>query len=240
MDKVATLARVQLYISFLFLILSIFALNLVETEILDQKVKEVENGIGRIEGYVSSEIAADQDWGEYDYESRIADLASSYDSEYMTFACLYRNTVPGDREGDSPYIVEMAVNGAEYTILSSRNPSYEQSLFDPLAHPAFMNSILSGEKSGKVLVKFEDKEHGVNARDMQVCYQYIPSLETDPFLFVVAVSRYSVDIHASWMLYVIFFGQVIAVGAIALLAGREIRRIKNAHSPSLYKSKYRG
>jgi hypothetical protein len=159
----------------------------IDRETLHEKLIAVERELNVIVGDIQYEVDKDADWNQYDYDSKVSNSMSEIDSHHMTFACAYKRI------------------GTQYENISARTPSYEDSPFDPFASKDFVAAIKE-RTEGTVIIPFTPT--GAKQRDMYTHFRVVPNPEqvADPYLLVIAVSKYSVTAEAAgWLSYMAAF-----------------------------------
>ena len=171
----------------------------INSALLDEKFTEKQRAVDRIAEDVDEFIAADADWGVYNYERILSHSMASEDAQPFTFAALYNY---------------------ELVNLSARHPSYT-SAFEPLLYPAF-RALATAEESGTFIMPFTPE--GEPERNMHIYFRWVP---TDPtlehrYLLIVAISNYSVTNHvAAWVstggLAVVVLTSILNVIMVAII-----------------------
>ena len=163
---------------FAFFFYYLFDLNAKVT--LEEKVIEKRLTLEMVAASIDRFIEIDDDWYTYDYATIIAHEMAVIDGLPFTFAAAY---------------------DSDYQEISNRAPSYNASPFEPMFYSEFVDSIGTNEH-GVIVLPF--KPDGEPARDMHVCYRWIPtdSSLSNRYLIVVAISDYSVSTNTShWVWY---------------------------------------
>ena len=142
----------------------------IESSLLAEKETEKRRAIDLIAENIDTFIAADADWGVYDYESILSAGIAQIDARAFTYAALYDEALDN---------------------VSARTPSYSSS-YEPLQDPAFRSTVQSNA-NGTYIMPFTPE--GDATRDMHLYYRWIPSDDTleGRYLAIVAISRYSVE-----------------------------------------------
>ena len=162
----------------------------IENSLLHEKFIEKQQSVDLIASQIDAYVAADADWGIYNYEVILSEGLAQVDAQAFTYAALY---------------------DAHLENISARTPSYS-SAFEPLEDIAFADTVLTTEYGEYVMPYTPD---GDATRDMHIYYRWIPTdseLE-GRYLAIVAVSKYSIQStlpHGVWTL-------PIAIGTIATM-----------------------
>ena len=149
----------------------------IDHALLEEKFLEKRLNVDIIAGQLDEYIAADADWGVYNYQRILSQGLAYLDAQPFTFAALYNERLEN---------------------VSERTASYTD-LFEPLGYHEFMAAVTENE-SGTAVLSYKPPE--AEARDMHIYYRWMP---TDAelkgrFLAVIAVSKYSVaTTAAAWV-----------------------------------------
>ena len=164
-----------------FLILAIAAMYIptmidsINQTLLAEKFIEKKTDIDLIANTIDKFIELDDDWRTYDYQTIVGYTMQYLDEIELTYAAAY------DKDLNN---------------LSHRNPSFENSPFEPPRYADFITAVEQNE-SGELILPFTPQ--GAETRDMYVYFKWIPTDKNldGRFLTVVAISKYSVTSQVS-------------------------------------------
>jgi hypothetical protein len=181
-------SAVPLILIFVFVVTIIFFIGESEAATLNEKVGDMIGHVDSEADEVADLIALD-DWGTYDYAQLIAHAAAYYDAKPMTYAAAY---------------------DFDLNLISERHESAGGIRFDPFEYIEFMGAVFA-EKSRNMVLRFEPSD--APARDMHVYFRWIPDEADKPYLFVTAISNFTVANTVKGDLY----KQLIVIAILAAL-----------------------